>query len=120
MCTYLGPHLTRADGKPSSSSSSSKSKKEKGEKKKKEPKEKSPGPWLSADLQAVVGVERADRFQVVKLLWVYIKEHNLQNPNNKKEIICDEKLQKVIGRKTVTMFSMNKYIGAHLYSDHVE
>ncbi len=32
-------------------------------------------------------------------VWEYIRGHNLQNPNDKREIICDEKLQKVMGGK---------------------
>jgi chromatin remodeling complex protein RSC6 len=40
-------------------------------------------PFLSTELAAVTGVEKANHFEVVKLLWVYIKEHDLQNPENK-------------------------------------
>ena len=38
-----------------------------------------------------------------------------QNPEDKREIICDEKLKAVMGGKDrVTMFTMNKYVGSHL------
>ena len=38
-----------------------------------------------------------------------------QNPEDKREIICDEKLKRVLGGNSrVTMFQMNKYITAHL------
>ena len=33
--------------------------------------------------------------QVVKRMWAYIKENNLQDPKNKQMIKCDEKLSKV-------------------------
>ena len=39
----------------------------------------------------------------------------LKNPADRRQIICDEKLKRVLGgNATVTMFSMNKYITAHL------
>ena len=47
-------------------------------------------------------------------MWEYIKSNNLQNPENKREILADEKLQKVFGKDKVTMFEMNKYISAHV------
>ena len=51
----------------------------------------------------------------MKALWVYIKANNLQNPENKREILCDKRFKKIMdGNDKVTMFSMNKYIGAHL------
>merc|ERR1712066_1017854 len=49
-------------------------------------------PWrLSEDLSAVVEKEILPRPQVIQRLWVYIRKHNLQNPENKRELICDEK-----------------------------
>jgi upstream activation factor subunit UAF30 len=73
-------------------------------------------PWrLSQDLIAVVQKEILSRPQVTKALWVYIKENDLQNPEDKREILCDELLKKVMGdNDRVTMFSMNKHITQHL------
>jgi chromatin remodeling complex protein RSC6 len=40
---------------------------------------------------------------------------SVQNPENKREILADEKLQAVFGGKsTVSMFEMNKYFVQHL------
>jgi len=70
---------------------------------------------LSADLEAVVGAGPMPRSEVVKQMWVYIKANNLQNPENKRNILSDEKLLKVFdGKKEVTMFEMAKLLGAHL------
>lgn len=55
------------------------------------------------------------RTEIVKLLWEYIREHNLQNPNNKREILLDDKMKEVFECDTFTMFTMNKYIGAHIH-----
>lgn len=41
--------------------------------------------------------------QVVKQLWAYIKQHQLQDPSNKQMIVCDPKLQEV--RAKAYMFS---------------
>ncbi|KAL7498511.1 hypothetical protein ACHAWT_006303 [Skeletonema menzelii] len=90
-----------------------------GKKKKKEQKKKAPGmqaPYrLSDDLVAVVGKSILPRPQVTQALWKYIRENDLQNPEDKREILCDEKLKRVLGgNSSVTMFSMNKFITAHL------
>ena len=65
----------------------------------------------SEPLAAVVNAEKMSRPQVVKQLWNYIKDNELQNPSDKREIICDPKLKAVFGKDKVTMFSMNKFIG---------
>jgi hypothetical protein len=44
----------------------------------------------------------------------YIRSHNLQNPENRREILADDKLQKVFGKDKVTMFEMNKHLTGHL------
>ena len=62
------------------------------------------------------GSERASRPQVVKLLWVYIKANNLQNPSDKRKIILDEKLKAIFPRP-VNAFSLNTYLSAHIMDD---
>ena len=70
---------------------------------------------VSSDLAAVVGNGTMPRSEVVKKLWVYIKEKNLQDPNNKRNINADETLKKVFGGKaTVNMFEMTKLVSKHL------
>ena len=70
---------------------------------------------LSADLEAVVGKGPLPRGQVVKKIWEYIKARNLQNPQNKRNIMADSKLKVIFGGKEeVTMFEMTKLVSAHL------
>ena len=70
---------------------------------------------LSSELEAVVGAGPMPRGQVVKKLWEYIKSHNLQNPQNKRNILADEKLKVIFGGKgEVTMFEMTKLVSSHL------
>ena len=54
------------------------------------------------------------RTEVVSKVWDYIRSHNLQNPENRREILADEKLRKVFGQDKVTMFEMNKHLAQHL------
>ena len=68
----------------------------------------------SAELGAVVGTDKIARGAVVSKMWEYIKAHNLQNPENKREILADDKLKKVFGKDKATMFEMNKYFSQHL------
>ena len=42
------------------------------------------------------------------------KTYNLQNPENRREILADDKLGKVFGKAKVTMFEMNKHLARHL------
>jgi len=69
---------------------------------------------VSPELEAVVGKGPMPRMDVVKNIWVYIKKHDLQNPNNKRNILADDKLYKVLGKKEVTMFEMTKLVSKHL------
>ena len=68
----------------------------------------------SKELAAVVGSSPLPRPEVVSKVWDYIKKNNLQNPTNKREIMADDKLEKVFGKKSVTMFEMNKHLAQHL------
>ena len=68
----------------------------------------------SADLAAIVGSSPLPRSEVVSKVWDHIRKNNLQNPNNKREILADDKLRKVFGKDRCTMFEMNKHLSNHL------
>ncbi len=66
-------------------------------------------------LAAVVGAEALSRGEVVSKMWAYIKQHELQNPANKREIVADDKLRAIFdGKDSVDMFEMNKHLAKHL------
>lgn len=70
---------------------------------------------VSDELAAVVGKGPMPRSEVVKKIWVYIKEKDLQDPKNKRNINADENLKKVFGGKgMVNMFEMTKLVSKHL------
>ncbi len=68
----------------------------------------------SDELAAITGSDPLPRSEVVSKMWDYIRKNNLQNPENKREILADDKLEKVFGTKKVTMFEMNKHLSRHL------
>ena len=68
----------------------------------------------SAELAAVVGSEPLPRGEVVAKVWEYIKRNDLQNPEDRREILADDKLEAVFSAKKATMFEMNKHLARHL------
>ena len=68
----------------------------------------------SKELAAITGSAALPRSQVVSKIWDHIKKNNLQNPQNKREIVADDKLRAVFGKDRVSMFEMNKHLSRHL------
>ena len=68
----------------------------------------------SPELAAIVGPNPLPRSEVVSKVWDHIKSNNLQNPQNKREIIADDKLRPIFGTDRCTMFEMNKHLSKHL------
>ena len=68
----------------------------------------------SPDLAAVVGEGTMARGEVVSKVWEYIKANKLQNPDDGREIIADDKLRRIFGKDRATMFEMNKFLAQHL------
>lgn len=69
----------------------------------------------SEELAAIVGGSAPlPRGEVVSKVWDYIKANNLQNPEDRREILADDALRKVFGKDKVTMFEMNKHLARHL------
>ncbi|GAB4826501.1 hypothetical protein Ancab_033397 [Ancistrocladus abbreviatus] len=69
---------------------------------------------ISPELQAVVGESALPRTEVVKQLWAYIRKNKLQDPSNKRKIICDEALRVVFETDCTDMFKMNKLLSKHI------
>ncbi|KAF4127007.1 E3 ubiquitin-protein ligase ZNF598, partial [Geosmithia morbida] len=70
---------------------------------------------LSPALQEITGETQLSRPHVVKSLWQHIKANGLQDPSDKRQILCDDKMQAIFKQSRVDMFKMNKDIGHHLY-----
>ncbi|XP_004289737.1 PREDICTED: protein TRI1 [Fragaria vesca subsp. vesca] len=54
---------------------------------------------VSPEMQALVGVPEISRTQALKVIWAHIKGNNLQDPENKRIIVCDDKLKKIFAGK---------------------
>ena len=68
----------------------------------------------SKELGAIVGTAPIPRTEVIAKVWDHIRKNNLQNPENKREILADAKLKAVFGQDKATMFEMNKLLSPHL------
>ncbi|TAN31226.1 MAG: DNA topoisomerase III [Castellaniella sp.] len=68
----------------------------------------------SATLAAVIGKEAVPRTEVTKRIWDYIKQHNLQDPANRRNINADAKLRPLFGKDQVSMFELTKLVSQHL------
>ncbi|KAK1686246.1 hypothetical protein QYE76_047094 [Lolium multiflorum] len=69
---------------------------------------------ISPELQAVVGDTAMSRTQIVKQLWAYIRQNNLQDPDDKRKIICNDELRIVFETDATDMFKMNKLLAKHI------
>ncbi|CAH9144605.1 unnamed protein product [Cuscuta epithymum] len=71
---------------------------------------------VSPEMQAFLGgVAETPRTQVVKAVWDHIKKHNLQDPTEKRIIVCDEKLKKIFGgRDRVGFLDIAGLISPHI------
>ena len=68
----------------------------------------------SKELKAIVGQSEISRPDATKKIWDYIKANNLQDPTNKRRIIPDETLAKVIGSEPIDMMKLSGFLSKHL------
>ena len=54
------------------------------------------------------------RAEAVKGLWDYVKKQDLQNPQNRREILADEKLRPLFGKEKISMFEVGSIINSNL------
>lgn len=68
----------------------------------------------SPELAEIVGAKDLPRSEVVSKVWEYIKKHDLQDAKDRRQINADDKLENIFGKKSASMFEMNKHLSAHL------
>ncbi|XP_027361989.1 upstream activation factor subunit UAF30-like [Abrus precatorius] len=69
---------------------------------------------VSSQLGNFLGASQVSRTDAVKRVWEYIKLQNLQNPSNKKEIFCDEKLKTIFdGKDKVGFTEIARLLSTH-------
>ncbi|EXJ78973.1 hypothetical protein A1O3_08473 [Capronia epimyces CBS 606.96] len=62
------------------------------------------------------GEIRLSRPETTKRVWAYIKANDLQDPNDKRFIICDSKMRELFRQDKVHMFTMTKLISQQMYN----
>jgi upstream activation factor subunit UAF30 len=66
-------------------------------------------------LAAVVGSQPLPRTELTKKVWEYIREHKLQDDQDRRRIRADDRLRAVLeGQDSVTMFELTKFVNRHL------
>ncbi|KAJ6169112.1 hypothetical protein N7497_001955 [Penicillium chrysogenum] len=71
---------------------------------------------LSEPLSALLGELTLSRPQTVKKVWQYIRENELQDPSDRRQILCDDAMRAVFKQDRVHMFTMTKILNQNLYS----
>jgi len=69
---------------------------------------------LSEPLSGLLGETMLSRPETVKRIWAYVKERNLQDPEDKRYILCDDSMKPIFGNK-IHMFTMNKVLAQNMY-----
>jgi len=62
------------------------------------------------------GETQMSRPQITSRIWAYIKGNDLQDPSDRRFIICDTKLRDVFRQDKVNMFTMTKLIAQQVYN----
>lgn len=68
---------------------------------------------VSPTLGKFLGTSEASRTDAVKKVWEYIRAHDLQNPSDKRVIICDEKLKTLFGKDKVGFLEIARLLSQH-------
>ncbi|KAI4951118.1 hypothetical protein J4E91_003823 [Alternaria rosae] len=71
---------------------------------------------LSPALSELLGETQLSRPQTVKKIWEYVKERELQDPDDRRQIRCDDAMRAVFKQDRVHMFTMNKILNQNLYA----
>jgi len=72
---------------------------------------------LSTELADLVGAKKGEQLsrpEVVKRVWAYLKEHKLQDAENKQYFTPDKKMEPIFGTEKVRAFGMAKFLKPHL------
>jgi len=64
----------------------------------------------SPELASITGSDPLPRNQIVSKVWEHVRKNNLINPQNKREIIADDKLRKVLGRERLSAAQIGKQL----------
>ncbi len=67
------------------------------------------------ELAHIVGSKPLSRGEAMRKLWVYIKKHDLQDPEDRRMIRADDNLRPIFdGNEKLSMFEMTAFVSKHL------
>lgn len=73
---------------------------------------------ISPAMQKFLGVSEIPRTKAIKKIWEYIKEKDLQDPANRREIVCDENLKSIFGgRERVGFLEISGLMKPHFIKE---
>merc|ERR1712111_57473 len=78
---------------------------------------------VSDELAKIIGTKKGERIsrpQCVKRLWAYLKEKDLQDPENKQWFTPDATMAPIFGDEKIKAFSMSKYLKQHLTNENTK
>ena len=73
---------------------------------------------VSVELAAIIGTKTGEKIsmpQALRRLWAYLREHNLQDPEDKRFFTPDAKLEPVFGKERKKVL----YMAAYLEEEHL-
>ena len=73
---------------------------------------------ISEDLETLVGHKESTEHFVAIQMRTYIKENNLIDPTNRQLVICDDKLEKIIGQKKTKCCDIRYFLRPHMSKIH--
>jgi len=68
---------------------------------------------LSPELATVVGAPALSRPEVIRRLWAHFRDRGLLNPDDKREVLFDAKLQEMFGTASTKMFEIHSLLTPH-------
>lgn len=69
---------------------------------------------VTPELAEWIGKDTISRQELTSFFWKYVKEKELKNPEDKREILSDEALKKLTGTDRFLGFSFIKFLNSHL------
>lgn len=71
---------------------------------------------VSSDLAEFLGAEEISRPELTKFMWAYFKSNELQDPSDRRHILCDDKLKSLMNVDRFQAFGFMKFLKHHIVS----
>jgi chromatin remodeling complex protein RSC6 len=67
-----------------------------------------------ADLLDISPSKKVATTEMVKKFWAYVKANDLQDPDDRRVILCNADMKSVFGKSKIKMTEVTKYLNQHL------